>query len=556
MSTPVDATVSGSSGKTVPWLAWAATGATLAATTLAVLWVLQRTALQGARAVVSRQQDDLEWLSAEHTAGIRQRDEALAEARVALAAAVAAGERAETTLAGTRELAERIFGSFLEAAAQLPADGERHRLLLDGYEYFSRFVATHGDRPELAESVLHARCHLASVKLALGSRAEAADRFDDARARLIAFLAAHPDHPRAAALRLRAAECLLEAGRLRLEAMPPEPGVAENLASALTEITAAAEAAGHPPELARRVAEGELVLAEADSTRTSADIPGATARVQTAIDRLRQLLGDPQHSQPGDKIRLGRALLLRGLFERRGGATELALATQVETARILLECGDQPEALALLARCYHETGAMLEANGEANDALRAHGEAVKILTDLVRGAPERTDHRLDLAARYGDLARILRQQDQAPRAIDYQQGAVDLVQALLTRDAANTTIATTLAGLRADLADLMADLGQKADALAQARETVILLDRLSPPTPATTPAETSDRLAIARSYAVAGGAAEKMQQVDEARSFLEKAVAHYEAAAAASPADPAVGQGLSDCRTRLTRLAR
>jgi eukaryotic-like serine/threonine-protein kinase len=539
-----------------PWLGWVAGAAVAAATVLGVLYFLEHTALQGARAVAAQQQTDLIRLSAERAEGFEARDQALAEARVALEAAVAASQRAEANLAGSQAAAEQFFGSFLEAATQLPAEGERTRLLLDGYEHFSNFLETHGDRPELAESLLRARCHLAAVKLALGSSKEAADKFDEARVHITGFLAAHPNHPEAAALRLRAADCLLQAGRLRLESGQPDPAAIEKLASALAEVAAAAEAAGHPPDLLRRVADGEMVLAQAEWARVSGDVPGATARVQRATDITHQLLGDPRFSQPGDKMRLGRGLLLRGRLERRSGDVELALSTQVETAQILLECGDQPEALDLLAQCYGETGAMLQANGEARDAVRAQSEAVKILSDLVKATPSRVDHRLALAARYGDLAQLLRDNGQAPRALDYQRGAVDMLQALLARDSGNVAIATTLARLRADLSDLLASLGQQPEAIAQAREALALLDRLNLPGPPVSTVDVSYRVAVARSYGVVGEVAEEAKQLAEARTCFEKAVAHYESAAAANPADGAIDRGLTESRMRLARVSR
>ena len=539
-----------------PWLGWAAAAATIAATVLGVLFVLEHTALRGARAVVAQQQSDLARLSAERTEGFQARDQALAEARGALDAAVAASQRAEANLAGSQATAEQFFGSFLEAAAQLPAEGERTRLLLAGYEHFSNFLATHGDRPEFAESLLRTRCHLAAVKLALGSPQEAADKYDEARRHITTFLAAHPNHLEAAALRLRGADCLLQAARLRLESGPPDPPTLQSLASALAEVAAAAEASGQPPDLLRRVADGEMVLAQAELARVTGDVPGATARVQHATDLTHQLLGDPRHSQPGDKMRLGRGLLLRGRLERRAGDVELALSTQVETAQVLLECGDQPEALDLLAQCYAETGAMLQANGEARDAVRAQSEAVKILSDLVKAAPNRVDHRLALAARYGDLAQLLRDNGQAPRALDYQRGAVDMLQALLARDAGNVAIATTLARLRADLSDLLASLGQKPEAIAQAREALALLDRLNLPGPPVSTVDISYRVTVARSYGVVGEVAEEAQQLAEARTCFEKAVAHYESAAAANPADGAIDRGLTESRMRLARVSR
>jgi tetratricopeptide (TPR) repeat protein len=230
------------------------------------------------------------------------------------------------------------------------------------------------------------------------------------------------------------------------------------------------------------------------------------------------------------------------------------LSTQVETAQLLLECGDQPDALDLLAQCYGETGAMLQANGEARDAVRAQGEAIKILSDLVKATPARVDVRLALAARYGDLAQLLRENGQAPRALDYQRGAVDMLQALLGRDAGNVAIATTLARLRADYSDILAFLGQKPEAMAQAREALALLDRLNLPGPPASTVDLSHRVTVARSYGVVGEVVEGAKHLAEAASCFEKAVAHYESAAAVSPSDGAIDRGLTESRLRLARV--
>jgi|GEM_PF-3544237 len=540
--------------RSAPWLGWAAGLAVTAAAVLGVLYVLEHTALRGARAVAAQQATDLVRLAGERDQGFAGRDQALAEARVALDAAMAASRRAGAGLAGAQAAADQFFGSFLEAAAQLPSEGERTRLLLAGYEHFSTFIATEGDRPELAESVLRARCHLADVKLALGAPREAADKYDEARTQIAAFLAARPAHPEADALRLRAADCLLNSARLHLDSGQAHPAAMESLAAALDGMAADVGEAGSAPELLRRMADGEMVLAQAELARVAGDVPAATVRVQRAADIANQLLGDPRHSRPGDKLRVARAWLLRGRLERRNGQIEPALATQVETAQILLECGDQPEALDLLAQCYGETGAMLQANGEARDAARAQGEAVKILSDLVKAAPGRVDFRFALAARYGDLALLLRENGQAPRALDYQRGAADMVQALLDRDTGNVALATTLARLRADLCDLLAFLNEKSESLVQAREALALLDRLDLPGPPVSTVDLSHRITVARSYGVVGEVAEGAKQLAEAQACFEKAVVHYETAAAASPRDGAIDRGLTQSRLRLARL--
>jgi tetratricopeptide (TPR) repeat protein len=341
---------------------------------------------------------------------------------------------------------------------------------------------------------------------------------------------------------------------LRLDGGHSDPAVLGGLAASLAEVSAAAEKAGHPPDLMRRVADGELVLAQAELARVSGDLPAATGRVDRAAELANQVLNDPRHAQPGDKVRVARALLLRGRLERRKSLAEAALATQVETAQLLLECGDQPEALDLLAQCYGETGAILQANGEARDAARAQGEAVKILSELVKLAPERTDYRMILAARYGDLAQLLRENGQAARALDYQKGAVDMVEALLEKDPGSMALATTLARLRADLSDLLVALNQKPEAMTQAQQALQLLDRLNLPGPPISTVDLSHRIAVARSYGVVGEVAEGAKQLAAAQACFEKAVAHYETAAAANPGDGLIDRGLTEVRMHLARV--
>ena len=535
-------------------LKWTAGISTAAAAVLGVLSILHYTGLRGARAVAAQQANDLIRLSSESTEGMAQRDRSLAEVRRALEEALAGNRRIEANLDASQAAADQFFESFLQAAAQLPAEGERTRLLLAGYEHFSSVITAHGKNPELAESLLRARCHLADIKLALGAPQEAADRFEEARAQIVFFLAANPSHPQAGALRLRAADCLLTAARLRLDGGHSDPAVLGGLAASLAEVSAAAEQAGHPPDLMRRVADGELVLAQAELARVSGDLPAATGRVDRAAELANQVLNDPRHAQPGDKVRVARALLLRGRLERRKSLAEAALATQVETAQLLLECGDQPEALDLLAQCYGETGAILQANGEARDAARAQGEAVKILSELVKLAPERTDYRMILAARYGDLAQLLRENGQAARALDYQKGAVDMVEALLEKDPGSMALATTLARLRADLSDLLVALNQKPEAMTQAQQALQLLDRLNLPGPPISTVDLSHRIAVARSYGVVGEVAEGAKQLAAAQACFEKAVAHYETAAAANPGDGLIDRGLTEVRMHLARV--
>lgn len=543
-----------SGGKDRLVLGWGLAAAVAACGALGVLYYLEHTQLAGSREMVARQQDSLRELAGEKDTGFASRDQALAEARAALQTALDSEKRALANLGGTQRAADQFFGNFLEAAAQLPADAERSRLLLAGYDYFSKFVAQNTARPEMAESCLRARCHLAEIKLALGGTAEAADKFEEARALISEFLTQNPSHSEARAFQLRAADCALSVVRLRLANGQAGEAAFASLGSALATLNELARQENASPELQRRLAEGEMVMAKARLTQVGGDLQDAQARLQRATDALNYLLGDPSLSQADDKILLGRASLLRGQLLRQEKKIEPALSAQVETAHILLECGDRPEALDLLAQCYGETGEMLSANSEAKDAARAHGEAVKLLTDLVKSYPDRTDLRFQLATRYADLAQILRDNTQAPRALDYQRGAVELVRGLLDRETSNAVFATALARMRADLSDLLATLGQKNDALAQAREAISLLDKLNLPGAPSSTTDLAQRVSIAKSYGLVGHVAEDAKQLAEAQACFSKAVVHYESAAAVQPSDDAIDRGLTWTRMRLAKL--
>ena len=464
------------------WIGWAAAAVIGAA--LGGLSYFEHTRVTGLRSLLAQEHAEKATFESTHHRDLATRDAAVARAEAALAAAVKAAQLADRNLAAARLAADQFFESFLVAAKQLPAEGERSRLLLTGYDYFSKELEKNASNPALVEACLRTRCHLAEIKMAMGGGIEAAEKFDQARQHIQAFLAGNPNHPEARAFQLRAADCALNAAELRFQAGKTDEGTLNELDPALAAIQGFVRDEGAPPDLQRRVAQGEIMLAQCQMSRVTGDVSDARRRLQHAADLLNGLLADPRYSRPNDKLLLGRASLLRGQCERRAREIEPALATQIETAQILLECGDQVEALSLLAQCYGETGEMLAANGEVRDAARAQAEAVKLLSGLVQAESQRADLRFALARRYADVAQLVRDNGQPARALDYQRGAVELVKTLLDREPGNFTYAASLARLRADLSDLLGTLGQKPEALAQAREAIALLDKLSIPAPA------------------------------------------------------------------------
>jgi hypothetical protein len=493
-------------------------------------------------------------LAAERDRAASARDADVTSARVAAAAAAEASKVAARNLDAAHLAADQFFGSFLDAARQLPAEGERSRLFVSGYDYFSRFLDSNASDPALVEACLRARCHLAEIKLAMGGSADAADKFDEARRHIEEFLARNPQHPQARDFRLRAADCALNAAHLRLQAGRPGEATPDTLDPALAAIDSLVREEGGSPTLERRIAQGEMMLAQGQMSRLNGDIADAARRVQRAADVANRLLADPRHARPDDKLLLARAYFLRGQCERRARSIEPAIASQVQAAQLLLESGTSPDVLFQLAQCYGETGEMLAANGEARDAARAHAEAVKLLGDMVRRSPDRADWRFALARRYADVAQLVRDNSQPARALDYQRGAVELVKSLLDREPENPTYAASLARLKADLSDLLGSIGQKPEALAQANEAIALLDKLSMPGPPGSYAEVDLRVSIARTYGLAGHVAEDANQLSQAQACFSKAVAQYETVSALRAGDDALERDLTWSRMRLAKL--
>jgi tetratricopeptide (TPR) repeat protein len=506
------------------------------------------------RSLLAAGHGEVDRLTAERDQAVAARDAGGVQAQAAVAAASEASKVAARNLEAAHLAADQFFGGFLEAARQLPAEGERSRLFVSGYEFFSRFLELHAADPVLAESCLRARCHLAEIKLAMGGGADAADKFDEARRHIEEFLVRNPQHPEARDFQLRAADCALNAAQIRLQAGQASDTTLGALDPALAALESLVRTDGGSPTLERRVAQGEMMLAQCQMSRLDGDIADAARRAQHAADLMNRLLADPRHVRPEDKLLLARAYFLRGQCERSARSIEPALASQVEAAQLLLECGDASDALFLLAQCYGETGEMLAANGEVRDAARAHGEAVKLLGEMVRRSPERADWRFALARRYADVAQLVRDHSQPARALDYQRGAVELVKSLLDREPGNPTYAASLARLKADLSDLLSSVGQKPEALAQANEAIALLDKLGMPGPPGSNADVDLRVSIARTYGLAGHVAEDANQLTQAQDCFSKAVAQYETVSALRAGDDALERDLTWSRMRLAKL--
>ncbi len=535
-------------------LAWSvATLAVVGAGVGFTLWWLDHARLTSARESLSSRDTQLQAATVERDAGFAARDAALAKAT-----ATATAQEAEKKLALAQSevasaMADQFFGSFLEAAGQLPADADRARLMLAGYEYFSQFVEKNRDRPELAEACLRARFNLAQVKAALSGGEEAARKFDEAREAIGEHLRTAPRGAGTEALRVREVDCALAAARLRMTGNVVSADVRQTLELALSAIQRD-PAADLPPELARRAAELETLIAHGLGAEVTPDPAQITARLDRAINRLNAVMGGDKLTRPGDGLLLARAYFLRGQNERRLRQTENALASQIQAAEWALATPESAESALLLAECYGETGEMLAANAEVRDAARAFGEAIRTLSDLAQKYPTRDDLRFHLARRYADLAGVIRQHGDAARAVDYQRGAVEMVRALLDKDPASAAYAAALARMKADWANLLNLLNRKPEALAQARETLALLDKLQAGPPASVP-EIERCLDIAQSYGVLGSVNEDAKEVAMAEQCFTKAVAHYESLAGVRAGDTSVEQGLTWTRARLAKLS-
>lgn len=511
----------------------------------------------------------LQQLQAEHDAGTRQLQSSLAASETALAEAVERARglqdalqrarQAESglrqSLASTQTAADHFFGSFLQAVSQLPpaADQERARLMVSAYDYFNSFIQENSAKPEFAEACLRARCHLAEIKLAMSGGVAAAEKFDEARQRIEQWLAEHPQDPQAAWFRLKACDCAMTAAQLRLAAGQQPAEAQEQLRRALAALRELAPAATSG-ELLRRRAEAQLLLARSLSAEVGAQNGEAMELLEQAEESLTPALADPKKARADDRLLLARVHLQRGRIERSERQIEDALATQIRAAELLLECGDQPEALYHLALCYGETAEMLDGNAEYKEAVRAHSLAIKVLSELAKATPTNLDYQFELAKRYADIAQIVRDHYQPPRALDYQKGSVEFLKALVARDPNNPRYAAHLAREKADLSDLLTQLGKKEDALAEAREAVALLDKLNA---AGRPAQDADydlRLNIAQTYGLAGHVSEEARQPGEAALCFSKAVAQYESLAAARADDTKLKEALDWTRTRLAKL--
>ncbi len=467
---------------------------------------------------------------------------------------------ARQNLLEAQSSADHFFESFLEASRQLPASAtqERARLMVNAYDYFTGFMQKAGDKPELAESKVRALGHLAEIKLSMATSeggakglAEAAQKYDEARAGIDAVLKANPAHPDAAALRIRSADYALMSAQLQLESGQQPEVARRTLTEASAALDAAAPREAAPPEIIRRQARAQYWLARSLSESEANEAANLLAR---AADMLNGLLADEKNGTPADKLALAQVNFERAVLERRARKIEAALETQVAVAEILLQCLELPNASWQLALSYGETGEMLDGNGERKDSFRAHGAAIRHLSELHKTQPGRADVSLQLAARYSDYAQIIREAAEPARAQPYAQGAVLLLQELVERDPGNIRYAGQLASKKARYSELLIQTGKKPEGLKEAREAISLMEKLNVPGTPATSEDFDFRLNLAQTYGAIGKLSEAARQKEDAITCYTRAVSAYETLSTARAGDDAIERGLAMSRVSLSKL--
>lgn len=449
-----------------------------------------------------------------------------------------------------------LFDKFLEAAQHVPSTREQTRLLELGRSQLLEFISQNEKRPELSAARLRSLVSVGKIDAILNPSA-AVERFAFAREEIETFLTSSASTLSPAQrkeFQLLEADSVLAEARTRFAYGQSHTLDASSLERSLAFLESTAPPDERAPELIRRLAETRVWQAQSALSAVSPPNGASVVKLQSALDDLRLLLTETEVALPTDKLLLGRGLLLRGRLERRRGQFESALATQVETAQNLLEAVESPEALDALAQCYGETAEMLAQNGERLDAVRAFSESIKLLTDLITAHPKRQDWRFQLSTRYAGLAQVLREHGEPNRALEYQQGAVRLVQALADAEPTNSPLTAARALREAELAELQFTIGQRKEVVSETQTIRQQLEGLELP-----PAERSfsdwlSRIHVARSYEITGRLCEELKKTTEARDCYAKASLHYEVAASAAPSDETIGRGLTDVKAKLAKL--
>jgi serine/threonine protein kinase len=264
---------------------------------------------------------------------------------------------------------------------------------------------------------------------------------------------------------------------------------------------------------------------------------------------------------PAEQFLIARSRVEQGLAERDLGMLDEAMKTLFDSMESMVKLvektapNNQEQALTL-AEGYIEFGEIVASKLGNTDGKEAQGEALSILTELVRQHPLWPEPRYFLARCYGNLASLERDLGNPGEALRRQVSAVSNLTEIVKTNPENNRFQTELAKQKLQHAQLIADLGKAREAIPIAKEVIAMLENLMKSDEAKM--DDLDKRAcgiqLAQSYGVQGHLAEISRDTKLAKSSFSQASVLWEKLKSVHGEDEVIDQGISWTKDRLAKM--
>jgi non-specific serine/threonine protein kinase/serine/threonine-protein kinase len=262
-------------------------------------------------------------------------------------------------------------------------------------------------------------------------------------------------------------------------------------------------------ESARKSLNSFQALADADSSN-------AKSRQSLAIGHIKlgDILGNPLFANAGD----------------RAGAVEQYRRSLALWQSLYNTDSTDATTRRYLGLVHERIGTMLQAEGQATEALASFQQSLVIRQSYAADHPTNTDARRDLAVAFEKLSEVMVATGDVNRALDYARKSFDIFAALSTADPNNVNASRSLSISHEHMGDVLLKLGDANGALDQYHKSVSIREALSSAghgnvQPQRDLAKSYAKLgAVHMALAANGAASRRAEHVRQAQSWYQRSM--------------------------------
>lgn len=450
-------------------------------------------------------------------------------------------------LEASRLLGDRLFSWAMEKGHRRlpPLDGRTQRLK-NLERYFEDFLSRTSAVPELHDEQARVRLQLAEISLAAGESDKAITRLGEA-------LEAWKAMPASSELKFRmATNRLLLALLLQSNNDPRMEGAFVDARKALAEVPQADVDADRLQQLS-----AILDFHEAKQLSSRGDGAKALQQLMSATQTLNRLAGERPDSvvlrSELAACYLSSATILEGMGNL-GDARETQALAAAEILKLLKENPADPALRLDLAGCY---GSMAEAavlSGDIGEAETRSAEALKLLQELVRERPDHTEAIARMAAQIGLRAGLMRDRGEAENALKAFDEGIRMLEGVRASDPENSLVSYRLALLWWQKGKILGMAGKRNEEVELIRRAQGLMTKLeSDKNPGGPPME---KIQSSSGYLLGdlGHALQLAGKKEEAKGAFGESVGFWERLLESRPQSEEYQESLAWCRQRIKEL--